>query len=300
MALSIAGVLTLGRTHLRTQATTGLVAQAGVGMGAQGASQTITRADALMQAWFPERFQALPFLDGVQFEGERRHWFEDNEHGLLAFVDEVDGSQNQLTAGGQQLIHCAVVTLVDVPQDRPIMFSDIVAAVMLNYLDGSVVYAFRTGRGTYTTETIGNTTLVPHERKPKLLATGGNRLDIGNWQFFAEQYYPEIREAATKMFAGRKGNLRSLGNSAWEAILASLGYATGFMSNQKHDEIGAIWTIALGVGAYVRTLEGKLHLELPLPIGEKGNIGLIVAPNQEIGEHIVELYRQATSSPSTS
>lgn len=294
MAIAISGVLALGRTYLHSQATGGQIAQAGEGMGLQGHTQTITRADVAMQAWLPERFAALTFLDGVQFEGEKRQWFGEEPHGLSAFCDEVDGSQNQCIAA-QQLLHCAVVTLMDVPADGVTTFRHIVAAVMLNYLDGSVIYAFRNEDGSYTTETIGVLSIVPLDKRPKLLVShpSGNLLDVGNHPFFTEQYYPAVREVATLMFSGIKGNLRSMGNSAWEAVYAALGHTLGFLSTQKLDEVGAIYAIARGAGAFVTTFDGSPHDDLPLAIGSKGNIDLLVAPTEEVGRHVLALYSTA-------
>jgi fructose-1,6-bisphosphatase/inositol monophosphatase family enzyme len=299
MATAIAGILTLGRAYLATQTTADIIVQMGEGMGTQ-TDQTLTRADVMMQHWLADRLQGLTFLDGIQFEGMSAPiWFNGKSHGLLAFVDEVDGSQNQVLAAGQ-LSHSAVVTLVRVPKDRQTIFSDIVAAVMLNYIDGSVVCAFRTEDGRYQTETIGRITIVPQEQRAKLLAIGDNRLDVGNWPFYADIYYPDILQLVSWMFAGRKGNVRSLGNSASEAALAAVGRATGYLSLQKYDEAGAIWAIARGARAHATTFDGSAHDGLAFPIGHKGNVELVIGPTREVGTHIVELIQRAkTTIPST-
>lgn len=291
MAMAILSVLREGAKALKAKQTKGLIARRGEGMGVQGNTQTLTEADVFMQVWLSgECRESLDFLQGLQFEGEPAHWFSGTPGGRLLFIDEIDGSQNQLICD-TQLLHSAVATLVEVPAEGDPLFRDIVAGVMLSYLDGAMVYASRQDDNSYATVVFGNLENLELPRRPKLLTEGLNRLDIGNYLFLSDPYYPPVRELVGRLFAGRKGNLRSLGNSAWESLYASLGYATGYVSTQKHDEVGAMWAIARGAGASASTFNGTPHDDLPLPIGKKGTVELVIGPTQEIGRHIVDLIQ---------
>ncbi len=288
LTLGIAGTFALGRVYLQTQRTQGRIAVAGDGMGLPGERQTLTLADTQMQDWLRDRLAAFP-IDGLQFEGSPRVW-RDKPYGRLAFIDEIDGSQNQFVSPGM-LPFSAVCTLVDVPEEGKPEFHDIIGGVVMNYLDGSTACAYRQPDGGYLTETIGALPMLPEERRPKLTLEGG--VDLGNHPLFADTYYPEVRLALAKMFEGRSGNVRSLGNSAWEAVLAAFGYANGYFSTrQKFDEVGALWAIARGARAYVRTLDGNRHDGFPLPLGEKGGYELLIAPTEALGQTILLTYQR--------
>lgn len=298
-ALVIADMARRGVKHLNEQkGEHRVITVQGEGMGVQGTKQTITRDDERMQTFYEDALASIGHdllpLDCVQFEGGDEKWRGSMRHGLKLFVDELDGSNNR-TLSTTLMSHSFVGTLVYVPEDREATFGDIQAAVMVNYLDGSSIWAHRNANGEAVTESNGFP-ILPVEKRPQLLAPktdspNENLLNIGDYAMFMEIYYAEIRELMARMFHNRNGNLTRLGNSATEGIFVLSG-ATGFVSRQKLDEAGALALIVEGADGFVSTFNGSPLRSLPFPIGKKERVELILAPSEIIGRHIVQLVQQ--------
>jgi fructose-1,6-bisphosphatase/inositol monophosphatase family enzyme len=118
------------------------------------------------------------------------------------------------------------------------------------------------------------------------------KLDLGSQIVIGEMYYPENRELLARMFAGKKGWLRSPGSAAYEMSLVATGQAVAMICDrQKQHELGAGYLLVKGAGGVAVDFDGKdlggreYDFETQLP--------MVLAANQDIADQILELMRKS-------